>query len=116
MRMMFLHELRNAVQHTRKAESIDKRAHQRMLACLLFSSHGQESEWTNIAAHCFAGAKRDGDFVCDWSKERFSRDNKMVRGCRGGWQTTKTWRLLAHEVRGRDSAAQANAGDRFRAI
>src|SRR6266481_166563 len=106
--MMVLRKLRNAVQHTREAESIDSPPHQWMLGCLLFSSRGDENKWANAVAHCFAGAKCDVYFVRDGSEERPCRCDQVVRGCRGGRQTAKAWRLLAHEIGGRDSAAETD--------
>src|SRR6266436_1657445 len=114
--MMVLRKLRNAVQHTREAESIDSPPHQWMLGCLLFSSRGDENKWANAVAHSFAGAQRDLDFVRDGSEERPCRCDQVVRGCRARRQTAEGWRLLAYEIGGRNPAAEANVGDRFRAV
>src|SRR5260370_53012 len=104
--------LTNAVQHTREAESIDSRACQQMLPCLLFSSRGHKSKRAYAITYCFAGAKRDLSFVRDWSEERSGRRNQVVRGGRIGRQTAEGWRLLAHEIGRRDSAAGAHAGEK----
>ena len=102
--------------HTREAESIGSRTRRRMPACLLFSSRGNKSKRANAIAHRLTSAERDLHFVRDWSEERAGRRNKMVRGCRAGRQIAEVGRLLAYEIGGRDSAPEADAGDRLRAL
>src|SRR5690348_16810479 len=65
---------------------------------------------------CFAGAQRDVEFVCDWSKEAARGRHEVVRGCGARRRVAEAGRLLAHGVRGRYYCVAAYAGDWLRAV
>src|SRR5438093_12534266 len=96
IRTAFLRKTRNAVQHTRGAESIRRRANRSMADGLLFFSCEHKNESRNIVTHSIAGAQRDLDSVHDWGEAHAGRRNQVVRGCRAGRRLAEARRLLAY--------------------
>src|SRR5229473_3420117 len=91
------------------------RAARRPAVCYPHSGN-HESESKSTTAHCFAGPQRHLDFVRHRGEAQSGRRDQVVRRRRACGQTAEAWRLLAHGVGGSDFAAEANAGDWFRAV